>query len=99
MSAKSEPRGIREEIRRVLLQIWDPIGVKHVAQAQDEYDSYIGDIHDLLIAGAANEVIEAHLLGIVTDRMGLPASVEDMSETVRALRQIALPKTSLATGH
>jgi len=38
-----------EAIRAVLLCDWDPIGVSHVAEAQDEYDGYVGEIYTMLI--------------------------------------------------
>jgi hypothetical protein len=36
-------------IHDVLLKQWDPIGVSHVPEAQDEYDGYISQIHGMLI--------------------------------------------------
>ena len=50
MINKDESRAIRIQIRRVLLDVWDPIGVKDEANAQDEYDAYIGDIYEILVA-------------------------------------------------
>jgi hypothetical protein len=32
-----------------VLKEWDPIAVSHVPEAQDEYDSYISQIHGMLI--------------------------------------------------
>jgi hypothetical protein len=29
-------------LRRVLMDEWDPIGVAHSVEAQDEYDTYLG---------------------------------------------------------
>lgn len=81
---------MKREIRRVLMQVWDPIGVKHEPNAQDEYDSYVGGIFDLLAGGVSDDGISDHLWNIVTERMGLPAKKEDMKETIVALRQIQL---------
>ena len=36
-------------IHTVLMEYWDPIGVRGIEQAEDEYDSYISEIHGLLI--------------------------------------------------
>lgn len=33
-----------DKIRSVLLQYWDPIGIKNEPRAQDEYDGYIPEI-------------------------------------------------------
>ena len=40
---KYESRRIRVEIRRVLLMVWDPIGIRDESNAQDEYDGYWGE--------------------------------------------------------
>ena len=94
MIDKYESRRIRVAIRHVLMDVWDPIGIKGVANAQDEYDSYLGGVYELLVSGAADEDIAYHLWRIVTDRMGLPAKKSDMADTVKALRQIQFSQSS-----
>lgn len=47
----------RAQIRRVLMSVWDPIGIDGIPQAADEYDSYIPKIHKLLISRATVEEI------------------------------------------
>ena len=64
-------RKARSEIRRVLLEVWDPIGVRDVPQAQDEYDSYVGGIYRLLAEKAPDEKIVDYLYWVETDQMGL----------------------------
>jgi hypothetical protein len=91
---KYESRRIRVEIRHVLMDVWDPIGVKDEPNAQDEYDAYLGGVYDLLVSGASDENIQAHLWRIVTERMGLSPKKSDMADTVKALRQIPLPRNS-----
>jgi len=49
------------EIRRVLLNVWDPIGIRDEENAKDEYDSYIGDVFRLLVSGASDEAMQDHL--------------------------------------
>jgi hypothetical protein len=92
---KYESRRIRVEIRHVLMDIWDPIGVKDEPNAQDEYDSYLGGVFTLLTGGASDDRISEHLWRIVTERMELPAKKEDMQSTVAALRLIQLPQDSM----
>lgn len=94
MIDKYESRRIRAEIRRVLMTVWDPIGVRDEPNAQDEYASYLGGVFALLTGGASDDQITEHLFGIVTERMELPAKKEDMQSTVSALRQIQLPQES-----
>jgi hypothetical protein len=88
---KAEPRSIRSQIRRVLLDVWDPIGVRDEPNAQDEYDMYIGDIFDLLKRDASDEEIAKYLHWVAHDRMGFDrAQIRQMDETVAALKLIPL---------
>ena len=66
------------------MDVWDPIGIKNEANAQDEYDGYLGGVYELLVSGASDESIEDHLWRIVTERMGLTAKKSDMANTVKA---------------
>lgn len=91
MIDKHDSRRIRGEIRRVLIRVWDPIGVRDEPNAQDEYDSYIGDVFALLTGGASDDRMCEYLWFVVRERMQLPAKKEDMQDTVGALRRIELP--------
>jgi hypothetical protein len=91
---KYESRRIRVAIRHVLMDVWDPIGIKDEPNAQGEYDGYLGGVYELLVSGAPDEKIQDHLWRIVTERMGLSPKKSDMADTVKALRQILLPRNS-----
>ena len=61
-------------IRTVLMEHWDPIGVSEMPEAADEYDSYIPNIKALLRAGAC-EAPGVHLSLIARQgsvRAGVP---------------------------
>ena len=62
---------IQDAIRQILLQDWDPIGVRDVPAAQDEYDGYVGGVYRLLASAASPEAVAEHLRAIETERMGL----------------------------
>ena len=94
MIDKFVSRQIRVQIRHVLLDVWDPIGVKNVPQAQDEYDGYIGELYELLVNRAEDEALVNYLYRIAYDNMGLNATKADMASTVAALRKIELPADS-----
>lgn len=88
---KSESRRIRVQIRRVLLEVWDPIGVKDAPNAQDEYDGYIGKLYELLMSEADDSQFIDYLYWAVHDNMGLDAATKsDMKTTVEALKNIPL---------
>lgn len=94
MIDKAESRAIRLSIHEVLLNVWDPIGIKDEPNAQDEYDGYIGEVYALLTRGASDAEIHDRLKYILTERMGLEGDPEKaragIRETVRALRKIQL---------
>ncbi len=58
---EAESRRIRIEIRHVLLNVWDPIGVKDEPNAQDEYDGYIGRLYELLVSKAPQSELVNYL--------------------------------------
>jgi hypothetical protein len=90
MIEKKESRRIRAEIRRVLLEVWDPIGVKDVPQAQDEYDCCLYEVFRLLTAGGSDDQITDFLWKQGTEHMGLSLNGEQMHPTVAGLRGIQI---------
>jgi len=73
MSSDALPRVRRyhDAIRRALLTEWDPIGVAHSPEAQDEYDGYVSTVYKLLIRRAAVGEIFDYLWWVETEHMGL----------------------------
>ena len=86
---KEESREVRRAIRRVFLEVWDPIGIADEPCAQDEYDGYIGRAFELLTTGGSDKDIVEYLLWI-TGRMGMDGSRVSLQTVVAALRQINL---------
>jgi hypothetical protein len=80
---------LRDIVGRILLNDWDPIGVRGVAQAQDEYDQYVTPIARMIVAGESASALSNYLLGIETTAMGLegdPARARAISEKLAAAR-------------
>ena len=86
---KDELREVRCAIRRVFLEVWDPIRIGDEPNAQDEYDGYIGSVFELLVAGGSDKEIIEHLLWI-TERMGMDGSRASLQTVTAALREIDL---------
>lgn len=87
-----ESRRIRAQIRHVLLNVWDPIGIVNEPNAQDEYDDYIGRLYELLVRREPDTELIDYLYLVTHDWMGFDAATKsDMVETVAALRKILLP--------
>jgi hypothetical protein len=90
---EAKARAIQLSIRQILLREWDPIGVRDVAEAQDEYDGYVGGVYRLLANGASTRAVADHLARIQTESMELPTSAETLLPVAIRLQQIdiALP--------
>jgi len=89
---KEESREARRAIRRVLLEVWDPIGIGDEPNAQDEYDGYVGPIFELLAVGKSDSEIEQYL-HVVVIGMGMDSSRVSLANVVAALRR-TLPESS-----
>jgi hypothetical protein len=81
----------QEELRiradEVLHYLWDPIGVAGEPWARDEYSSYVLDLAELLLAGAADSAIADRLSTIRTENMGLTSNRAEDEEAVKILVQ------------
>jgi len=87
----AKAKSLHSAIRHVLLDVWDPIGIKDEPNAQDEYDRYIPRIYELLVSAAPDSELADYLYWMAHDRMGFDnAQIADMKETVQALRVIPL---------
>ena len=52
---------IRDSIRHVLFENWDPIGVNENPKLSDEYDSYVAPIYRLLTGSRSEDELVAYL--------------------------------------
>lgn len=58
-------------IREILLKEWDPIGVGHLNEAEDEYDAYVTEVYRLVSRRAtANQILD-YLWWVETEHMAL----------------------------
>jgi hypothetical protein len=90
---KEESREVRCAIRRVFLDVWDPIRISDEPNAQDEYDGYIGRVFELLVLGGSdNEIIE--YLDWAVGWMGMDGSRVSLQAVVEALRQTPIPRSA-----
>lgn len=62
---------IHREIDGILLRDWDPIGVAHVPEAQDEYRSYCRGVYDVAVKTRSSQAVADYLYQIEQQRMGL----------------------------
>ena len=71
MTSKEErTREIQRSIAEVLLRYWDPICVRNVPQAEDEYDAYVGGVYRLIASGATARQLAEHLARLEAEQLG-----------------------------
>jgi hypothetical protein len=87
---KKELKRLEGEIRKILVHVWDPIGVKNEPNAQDEYDCCLWDVFRLRTTQGTDEEITEYLFRQGTEHMGLDFRREELQATVHALRKIRL---------
>jgi hypothetical protein len=85
---RNRARIFHEAIRRALLKEWDPIGVSEIAEAQDEYDSYVSAIYKMLIARKPRHEVFDYLWWLETEHMGLTGDRQVTEKFADRLMQI-----------
>ena len=78
-------------VDEVLTYIWDPIGVRQVPQARDEYESYLPQVFKRVLEATGPEPIADYLMEIESERMGYSPT--------KATRQGALDVANLLLEH
>lgn len=76
-------------VRTVLFE-WDPIGVNGMPGAQDEYNSYVPDVVQLISKNASVEEIFSYLWKLETEHMGLVGNeplTKEMAWRLMTLRE------------
>ena len=85
---KKRYKRISNEIREVLIEIWDPVNVKKAGDRENEYDSYIGGIYDLLMKQNTAKKIAKHLSNLEKIYFGFEASPESLMNVAQELIKI-----------
>lgn len=76
---------LQKKINQVLLKEWDPIGIGDDPQAQNEYNSYVFPVLDLLISENSEQNLFKFLWWVETDYMGLPGDESHTKAIVKRL--------------
>ena len=87
MGQKLPPQEMKlyRQVDEILHYMWDPIGVAGIAQARDEYHSYLPQAFKLVLDKKTKEEIAGYLTEIETNRMGLTASEKVALEVAEIL--------------
>lgn len=86
----------RDVVRDLLLNEWDPIGVKDCPEARDEYDTYADKAYAMLVHdNASAEQIAQYLYRIETEHMGLGNSQQALSRAQHVARLLEAMRLQL----
>lgn len=70
-SHRDKVQRFHDLIRAAVMNEWDPIGVRGIAEAADEYDSYVPAICKLFTDGRPKSEVFEYLWWLETEHMGL----------------------------
>ncbi len=82
-------RAWHDAIRKALLDEWDPIGVREISEAQDEYDHYVPAIYRLLVTRRPDCELIDYLWWLETEHMGLSGDRQATEAFAEYLQGIA----------
>lgn len=92
-----QARHYHKIIREILLKEWDPIGISHIPEAQDEYNGYVGEVYRLFSRRASQREFFDYLWSLETQHMGLCGNrqrTEKIAERLAGLVQEASPENA-----
>jgi len=81
-----QEKKLYRQVDEVLHYMWDPIGVRGIAQARDEYYSYLPQVFSRLINNGSVEDIASYLVSVERDSMGLTPDKENASKIADVLQ-------------
>ena len=74
----------------MLVEVWDPIGIKNEPRAQGEYDRYIGGVVSLLTNHGSEKQIEDYLWKVVEEWIHTHPQKGATQNAARVVRNIRL---------
>lgn len=83
------------KIREIFMHDWDPIGVGKLGWPDDEYDSYIMPVYDILRGQRSERAIIDYLRWAETENIGLNPPCERLKAVAQKLLQIDVSQDEL----
>ena len=97
MPPEGRAQQIQRDIHEVLMDHWDPIGVRGIPHAANEYQRFVVEIHRLLVDKASARRIAEHLWNIEVKEMELHPTVggiERLELVARELLHVDISRTA-----
>lgn len=82
-------RTLHQRIKAVLLEDWDPIGIRAISEAQDEYDGYVPTIYSMLISRKPLSEVYEYLLWLEGEHMRLSVDRQKTRHVAEKLVSLA----------
>jgi hypothetical protein len=80
------------QVTRVLRDEWDPYYLNEIPEAAEQYDAYAPALLGLVLNGADEAAIAAHLLALETEAFGLEGDPDRAARVARlALKSVQAP--------
>jgi hypothetical protein len=73
---KKQYQALSAALHMILINEWDPIGMRHEPRAQTEYDTYIPGIIRILQDGADRSALRTYLQHTEIVNMGMQGNLE-----------------------
>jgi hypothetical protein len=74
-------KAVFRRVDEILHYVWDPIGVCEIAQARDEYQSYVPKVAGFLLEKKDKEELRAYLHWLESEHMSCPVTGETQAHT------------------
>jgi hypothetical protein len=96
MSGSSKESALTQSVRKILLEVWDPVGIRPFVKTdyesiQDEYDRYIVKIENIINRNGSLEEVEAFLLQAEKEQV---PSIQPSNRTSNAAKLLCALKKS-----
>ena len=88
MTNKKFDKNLQSEIRRILLNQWDPVGIKLFDGHEDEYDSYVLRIYSRFLQKKRKNDVFNYLWWLENQHMGLTGNKEHTRKVVDQLFEV-----------
>lgn len=85
MNLSPQDNELLRRIDEVLHYVWDPVGVAHVPQARDEYESYVPQVFQRLKGTTDGKDVAEYLHWLSTEQIGVGANHEHDRKVVELL--------------
>lgn len=80
---------LHRAVHHAVLHEWDPIGVRNIPEAQNEYDAYVPKLCELLRFRKSHNEIAGYLWWLATEQIGLTGNRQATEAFAEKLIQLA----------